>query len=110
MAKLSGEEQKKFVREKLAEQCHLLRKSINEFVSGDLAEAVRLAVAMRVLVHETGRNKPLLGQLTRNYLELEILDRSPTKEEKLPPGLSKAVVMSVPIRCESVWGGCVSES
>jgi hypothetical protein len=97
MAKLRGEEQKRFLREKLAEQRHLLHKSINEFVCGDLAEAVRLAIAMRVLVHETGRNKPLLGHLTRNYLELEILDRSPAKEEKLPPGVAKSVVMSVPI-------------
>jgi hypothetical protein len=61
MAKLSGEEQKKFVREKLAEQCHLLRKSINEFVSGDLAEAVRLAVAMRVLVMKQAGTSPYSG-------------------------------------------------
>lgn len=49
---------------------------------------------MRVFVHETGNSKPLLGQLTANYLQLEILDRKPMKEEKLPPGIQKAVVMS----------------
>jgi|SRR5580704_7675158 hypothetical protein len=97
MAKLTGDEKKKFLREKLEEQRHLLGKSIREFASGDLAEGVRLAIAMRVLVHETGGSKPLLGQLTPNYLQLEVLDRKPPKEEKLPPGTHKAVVMSVPI-------------
>jgi hypothetical protein len=97
MAKLTGDDKKKFLGEKLEEQRHLLGKSIREFASGDLAEAVRLAVAMRVLVHETGSCKPLLGQLTPNYLQLEILDRKPKKEENLPPGTQSAVVMSVPI-------------
>ena len=100
MAKLTGDERKAFLREKLEEQRHLLDKSIKEFVSGDLAEGVRLAISMRVLVHETGSSKPLLGQLTANYLQLEILDRKPVKHEKgekVPPGTQRAVIMSVPI-------------
>lgn len=97
MAKLTGEDKKKFLSEKLEEQRHLLDKSIKEFASGDLAEAVRLAIAMRVMVHETGGSKPLLGQLTPNYLQLKILDRKPMKEEKPPPGTQSAVIMSVPI-------------
>jgi hypothetical protein len=97
MAKLTGDEKKKFLNERLEEQRHLLAKSIAGFASGDLAEAVRLAIAMRVLVHETGSSKPLLGQLTPNYLQLEILDRKPTKEERAPPGTQSAVIMSVPI-------------
>jgi hypothetical protein len=68
MAKLTGDERKEFLGEKLEEQRHLLDKSIKEFASGDLAEGVRLAISMRVLVHETGSSKPLLGQLTANYL------------------------------------------
>lgn len=98
MAKLTGDDKRKFLSEKLEEQRHLLAKSIKEFAEGDLAEAVRLAVCMRVLVHE-GRSKPLLAQLTKNYLELEILDRKPPQNEgeKLPPGMHRAVVMSVPI-------------
>jgi hypothetical protein len=98
MAQLTGEEKKKFLAQKLEEQRHLLRKSITEFAAGDLSEGVRLAIAMRVLIHETGSCKPLLGQLTPNYLELGILDQKPQREEKLPPGIHKAVVMSVPIR------------
>jgi hypothetical protein len=99
MAKLTGDDKKRFLSEKLKEQRHLLGKSIKEFASGDLAEAVRLAIAMRVLVYETGNSKPLLGQITSNYLQLEIPDRKPPRNgaEKLPPGLQKAVVMSVPI-------------
>jgi len=97
MAKLSGDEKKRYLRERLEEQRHLVNKSIVEFASGDLAEAVRLAVSMRVLVHETGSQKPLLGQLTPNYLELEILDRKEQKGEDPPPGTQRVVVMSVPI-------------
>jgi hypothetical protein len=98
MVGLTGDDKKKFLRERLEEQRHLLQKSIREFASGDLAEAVRLAVAMRVLVHETGSCKPLLGQLASNYLDLAILDRAPAREEqKLPPGTQRVVVMSVPI-------------
>jgi len=97
MAKLTGEDKKKFLLEKFEEQRHLLGKSITEFVSGDRAEAVRLAIGMRVLIHETGGSKPLLGQLSPNYLQLQILDRKPLKEEQPPRGTQKVVVMSVPI-------------
>jgi hypothetical protein len=97
MAKLKGEEQKQFLRRRLEEQRHLLRKSIDELTTGDLAEAVRIGTAIRVLVHETANSKPLLKQLTPNYLQLEILDRVPTKEEAAPPGMRRMVVTSVPI-------------
>lgn len=97
MAKLTGNDKKKFLRTKLEEQRGFLRKSIKEFASGDLAEAVRLAMTIRVLVHETGSCTPLLKQLTANYLQLEILDAKPEKEEKLPPGIKKATLMTVPI-------------
>jgi hypothetical protein len=97
MAKLTWEERQKFLNERLVEQHHLLRKSIDEFASGDLAEAIRIATVIRVLAHETASSKPLLKQLTPNYLELKILDSKPTIPEKLPPGIQSAVVMSVPI-------------
>jgi len=97
MAKLIGEDQKKFLRDKLEEQRHLLRKSIKEFATGDLAEGVRIAIAVRVLVHETGNSKPLLKQLTSNYLELNILDRPSPRGGQSPPGTQGVVIMSVPI-------------
>lgn len=98
MAKLTGEEKKKFLREKLGEQGHLLGKSVKEFTAGDLSEAVRIATIMRVLVHETGRCKPLLKEITPNYLELPILDHPPANRGQNPPaGMQGAVIMSVPI-------------
>lgn len=97
MAKLAGDEKKSFLRDKLEEQRHFLSKSIRDFVSGDLSEAVRLATAIRVLVHETGNSAPLLKQLTANYLQLDIMDMKPEKQEKLPPGIMKATVMVVPV-------------
>jgi hypothetical protein len=97
MAKLIGVEKKTFLLEKLEEQCHLLRKSVADFSSGDLTEAVRMAVAIRVLVHETGSQKPLLKQLDANYLQLVILDEKPKPKENLPPGVKSAVIMSIPV-------------
>lgn len=97
MAKLTGEDHRKFLREKLEEQRHLLRKSVDELTSGDLAEGVRVAAAIRVLVHETASSKPLLKQLTANYLQLNILDSPEARPQSAPRGAVGAVVMSVPI-------------
>jgi hypothetical protein len=98
MAKLTGEERKKSLREKLEEQRHLLGKSVKEFASGDLPEAVRIATTVRVLVHETGRCKPLLKQITPSYLDLRILDHPPAMPAQPPPaGMQTAVIMSVPV-------------
>jgi hypothetical protein len=57
MAKFTGDDLKNFLRERLEEQRYLLGKSIKEFASGDLAEAVRMAISIRVLVHESGNSK-----------------------------------------------------
>jgi hypothetical protein len=97
MAKLTGEDQKKFLREKLEEQRHFLCKSLDALTSGDLAEGVRAAASIRVLVHETASSKPLLKQLTANYLQLNILDSPEARPQSAPPGTVGAVVMSVPI-------------
>lgn len=63
-----GDEKRAFLSEKPEEQRHLLGKSIREFESGHLSEAVRLAIAIRLLVHETASCKPLLAQPTPNYV------------------------------------------
>ena len=97
MSKLNAQERKKFAYEKLEEQRHLLRKSINEITKGDLAEALHAATAIRVLVHDTASSKALLKQLNPNYLQLEILDVPPPKKEATPPGVTATVVMSIPI-------------
>ncbi|SRR5260370_5136300 len=59
---------------KLKEQVAFLRTSLRAFYAGDLAESVRIATIIRVLVHETGMSKPLLKQAKPNGLELPILE------------------------------------
>jgi hypothetical protein len=97
MAKLTALERQTRLREKLEEQRHLLRKSIDDLAAGDLAEALRISTIIRMLVHETGNSTPLLKQLTPNYLELPVPDAPPPAEEELPPGVHKTVVLSVPV-------------
>lgn len=49
--------------EKLKEQIHFLQKSAKSFDEGDLLEAIRLAVSIRILVHDTSQSHSLLKQL-----------------------------------------------
>ena len=59
---------------------------------------MRIATIIRVLVHETGRCKPLLKEITPNYLELQILDHPPANGGQHHQGGARgAVIMSVPI-------------
>lgn len=54
----------------LHENIGFLKKSSESFDSGFIAEAKRLAVVIRVLVHDTGRSKSLLSQLDyKNSME-----------------------------------------
>jgi len=100
MAKLTSSERRARLLMILEEQRHLLSRAIDQITAGDLAQALHIATILRVLVHETGASKPLLKQLTTSYLDLPILDEPPPAKdanEKLPPGVQKAVVLSVPI-------------
>jgi len=56
----------------LREQMELLHASVNAFYSGHFAEALRIATSIRVLVHETGRSKPLLKQIRPDGLALQL--------------------------------------
>ena len=49
---------------------------IEAFYAGDIAEAVRIAVTIRVLVHKTQRSKALFEQVDPNYLDMEIRDKT----------------------------------
>ncbi|HET6199232.1 MAG TPA: hypothetical protein VFD93_02750, partial [Candidatus Acidoferrales bacterium] len=51
-----------------------LRTSVRGFYEGNFAESVRIAQAIRVLVHETGSSKPLLKQARSDGLDLQILE------------------------------------
>lgn len=92
MPKLVATDAKTFLLERLQEQYHLLRKSVDEIKHGDLAEGIRIATAVRVLVHESGSSKPLLKQIAKDYLQLEILDSPPRKPSA--PGI---IMMVIPI-------------
>lgn len=91
MAKLHAEERRKFIHEKLEEQRHLLRHAIEAMASGDLTHALHVATTIRVLVHETGRSKPLLKQLKVSYLDLPILDRAVPQPQEVPKGRQATV-------------------
>ncbi|MFI5096390.1 MAG: hypothetical protein ACHQT6_00310 [Candidatus Acidiferrales bacterium] len=92
---------KEFLHEKLEEQRYLLKKSVTDMTKGDLAEAIRVAACLRVLIHDHARSKALLSQLNRNYLELEILDdEPPPQKERLPPGVRAVVVLQFPVGVE----------
>lgn len=57
---------------KLREQMRFLRASLEAFYKGDFAESVRVATILRLLVHETGKSKPLLKQIRPDGLDMQI--------------------------------------
>jgi len=59
----------------LREQIGLLRTSLDAFYGGNSAESLRIATIIRVLVHETGKSKPLLKQARPNGLDLQIREQ-----------------------------------
>jgi hypothetical protein len=63
---------------------------------GDLTRALHVATTIRVLVHETGRQKPLLKELRSNYLDLPIMEWFPKPPESPAPGV-QAVTFYCPI-------------
>src|SRR5260370_7072094 len=73
---------KENVLAKLKEQMQFLRTSLRPFYEGEFAESVRIATIIRVLVHETGRSKPLLNQARPNGLDLPILDQASERPDE----------------------------
>jgi hypothetical protein len=61
---------------RLKEQMEFLRASLRAFYAGNFAESTRIATILRVLVHESGRSKPLLKQAQPNGLELPIIEHA----------------------------------
>lgn len=98
---------------KLQEQMGFLRRSLEAFYRGDFDEAVRIATTIRVLVHETGRSKPLLKSIRPDGLELPILDHAEQEERggekvlcfivglRLGPGASVAPAVDL---CSTHYG------
>lgn len=63
------------VQEMLAQQLGFLKSSLQAYKEGNDAEALRMATALRVLIHDTKKSHGLLKQVDPNYLNLVILDR-----------------------------------
>src|SRR5712692_5089695 len=75
---------KESILSRLREQMEFLRTSLRAFYTGNFAESVRIATIIRVLVHESGKSKPLLSQAMSSGLELPILEHAgdwPCQEE-----------------------------
>ena len=62
------------LREKLSEQIGFLKRTADDFDNGHTEEAVRLALALRVLLHDKGISKSLLDQL--NMKDIKFCDTS----------------------------------
>jgi hypothetical protein len=60
---------KKELEEKLEEQLAYLQRSANLYDQGNEDEAPRLAIALRILLHDTPRSRSLLGQLERKNIK-----------------------------------------
>lgn len=71
---------------RLREQCGFLRSSVEGFDNGDLSEALRLAVVVRVLLHDTSASTSLLEHLGVKD-KIEYLDTSAPlpPDEDVPP-------------------------
>ena len=55
----------KQLKEKVVEQLRFIHKSSNYYDSGDHSEAIRIAAAIRILIHDTKNSKSLLKQLEK---------------------------------------------
>src|SRR5260370_27299331 len=69
---------------RLKEQMEFLRTSLRGFYAGNFAESVRIATAIRVLVHESGMSKPLLKRGKTNGLDLPILEHVGERDGQEP--------------------------
>lgn len=69
--------------EHLRIQMGYLRKSAREFDDGDVSEAARLAVTIRVLLHNTNSSTSLLKQLGVQH-QLRFLDTASVPEPRTP--------------------------
>lgn len=96
MCALTPEEKKEFLITRFEEHRHLLRGAITGMAAGDLTRALNVATEVRVLVHETGSQKPLLKSLTQNYLSLPITERFEDPPPTPPPG-QHAITFFCPI-------------
>ena len=89
-------ERRKYALSRLEDHRHLLRIAIAAMADGDLTRALNIATTIRLLVHETARQKPLLKELRPDYLDLPIMERVIEPPRNVPPGM-RAVVFFCPL-------------
>jgi hypothetical protein len=86
MANMSADERRQYSLSRLEDHRHLLRTAIAAMAAGDLTRALNVATSIRVLVHETSSQKPLLKKLTPSYLDLPILERGIPRPQNVSQG------------------------
>jgi hypothetical protein len=94
--KLNPADRKIYYLSRFEDQRHLLRRAIQAMAEGDIPQALHVAVVIRVLMHKTRTQKPLLRCLRRDYWGLPIMERVEDPPEKLSPGQS-AITFYCPI-------------
>ena len=72
----------------LSEQHSRLKEAVDAYFSGKDAQALNIAITLRVLVHETSKSRSLLSRLNQHYWELPIHHR---------PVLNPNAVFAVPV-------------
>jgi hypothetical protein len=82
---------------RLRDQAEFLLASARAFYTGNYAEGVRIATALRVLVYETSQSKSLLRSIQPNGLDLSILN----DVADVPPG-EEVFNFAVSIRIEGL--------
>lgn len=85
---MGSAERRQYALSRLEDHRHLLRSAVGGMTRGDLTQVLHVAVTIRVLVHETGSQTPLLKQLKANFLDLPIREWFNPPPEPPPPGVS----------------------
>ena len=81
------------LRAHLREQIGFLKSSADAFDRGELPEAKRLAVALRILIHESPTSHSLLGQLGQRDRDFCSLSYGANRQGNLLPGSNLLVMV-----------------
>lgn len=96
MPRMSTTERKVFYYSRLKDHRENLESAITAMSEGRLSAALTIATTIRVLLHETGRSKPLLKSLREDYLALQIREGPAATGAVFTPLNQKIAVMHLP--------------
>ncbi len=80
---------------RLQEQLNFLRKSIRDYNNGDISEFRRMALSLRILLHQTQSSHSLINQLGWGSMEMQSL-ATPIDDRVLTPTWGLAAVRMGP--------------